>query len=142
MLNAPGCSVVDSVGSRPDGRVSASALEEHRTTGRIRAEVATALVGVGSPKVCRCTATNIGSGGLFVQVPATAGLAVGQRFEVMLAENRNGASELMKYLGEACFATVVRTERLPQKDNSMMGVGLRFDHPLVFWPAPAVTKAG
>ncbi len=142
MLNTPECPLVDSARSNRNGQSSGSLQKEHRTTGRIRAEMAAALVGVGSPKVCRCTATNIGSGGLFVQVPASAGLAVGQRFEVVLAEDRNGASELMKYLGEACFATVVRTEQLRRGENSMMGAGLRFDHPLIFWPAATVTKAG
>ena len=107
--------------------------EERRASGRIRAELVTQLVCVGAARTVQATATDIGAGGLFVQVPTESELAVGQRYEVVLTDEREEVAELSRFIGEGRFATVVRTERIAEESPTTVGAGLRFDHPLVFW---------
>ena len=103
-------------------------VEERRSSGRIRAELAAQLVCVGATRTVQATATDIGAGGLFVQAPTESELAVGQRYEVVLTDEREEVAELSRFIGEGRFATVVRTERLAAESPSALGAGLRFDH--------------
>ena len=75
-----------------------------------------------------CKSCDIAAGGVFVEVPADYGLVVGQRCEVMVLPATDDADSRL-IAGETRYATVVRTERLPDS-LSNVGAGLRFDQPL------------
>ncbi len=118
-----------------------TAVEERRASGRIRTELSAQLVRIGATRTVQATATDIGAGGLFVRVPGVSEVVVGQRYEVVLSDEGAEALELSRFMGEGCFATVVRTERLAADRQFAVGAGLRFDHPLMFWePTSAVAS--
>lgn len=129
---------VGSVICTPVGPDEDIAVEERRASGRIHAQLPANLNGFGSTEALRCTATDIGAGGMYVRAPAAAGLAVGQRYEVELSGSGAEASQLARFIGEGCYATVVRTERLAVPGEPVVGGGLRFDQPLVFEDLPQV----
>ncbi|MBU0717120.1 MAG: PilZ domain-containing protein [Planctomycetes bacterium] len=110
---------------------------ERRAWGRIRAELPTKLVGSGRAEPLRCRVLDVGAGGVFVQAAADTAVDVGQRYEVVLAGESAESSELARFLGNACYATVVRTVRRAGGDTGRIGAGLRFDRPLVFWNSRA-----
>ena len=104
--------------------------EEKRASERNRKTLTARLIDVHGAAQLRCSADNISEGGFYVCAPESCGLAVGQRFEVMLSdEARSGEPDNMA--GEGCYATVVRTERLAHDPDKMIGAGLRFDQPLL-----------
>ena len=111
-------------------------VEERRASGRIHAKLPANLNGVGLTGTLRCTATDIGAGGMYVRAPAASGLAVGQRYEVMPSGPEAETSQLARFIGEGCYATVVRTERLTNPGEPVVGGGLRFDQPLVMGDLP------
>lgn len=67
--------------------------------------------------------------GLFLHVPVSYGLTVGQRYEVVLGDEP-GLGEPSPLCGERRYATVVRTEPVHQGAARLVGAGLRFDQPL------------
>ena len=138
MLSPPGEMESGSGACTPVVTEDAVAVAERRASGRIRAALPTTLTGMGLGGILRCTATDIGAGGMYVRAPASSGLAVGQRYEVLLSERGVEASQLAKLMGEGCYATVVRTDRPSSSEGDVMGGGLRFDQPLVFWESPAI----
>ena len=138
MLSPPGGMESESVACAPAAVSDAAAVAERRASGRIRAALHAKLTGVGSGGTLSCTATDIGAGGMYVRAPASSGLAVGQRYEVLLSERSAEASQLAKLMGEGCYATVVRTDRPASPGGDIVGGGLRFDRPLVFWESPAI----
>ena len=75
----------------------------------------------------RCDVEDISEGGLFVFVPLSYGLNVGQRCEVQFTSTHPS-----KYCptDETCYATVVRTEVIESDSGKKLGAGLRFDQPL------------
>ncbi len=83
------------------------------------------LVGIGESQ--RCDVEDISEGGLFVFVPLSYGLNVGQRCEVLFSATH---SSMSCPTDEACYATVVRTEVIASDSGKRLGAGLRFDQPL------------
>jgi len=95
-------------------------MDERRAVPRVRKRVTAKVISVGAAEVFRCTANDINENGLYVEVPLSAGFRVGQRCEIVLTDDS----------GEGHFATVVRTEPIPQGQTPLVGAGLRFDQPL------------
>ena len=95
-------------------------MDERRAAPRIRKRVTAKVIGVGAEEAFRCTTNDINENGLYEEVPLSAGFRVGQRCEIVLTDDP----------GEGHFATVVRTEPIPQGQTPLVGAGLRFDQPL------------
>ena len=114
----------------PDEPVSdreSAVLDERRNGPRISHKAAGQLVGWGNAGAVPCTVRDITQGGLYVHVRGESNLRVGDRYEVAVDDART----LSGSLSEGCYATVVRTELLPDGDGHMLGAGLRFDQPIV-----------
>ena len=105
-------------------------IEERRCAPRQHSPVSATLRTLRGAEVIDCPADNISEGGLRITAPIGFGLAVGQRFEVML----RGAERLGDLIGDGHYATVVRTEIVLDRGacQDRLGVGLRFDQPVVF----------
>ena len=104
--------------------------DDRRFAERITREVPVRLVASGRGSGSRCILTDISEGGARVQLPASAGLTVGQRLEISLADESD-APDLVEHLSSGCYATIVRTERCDSQTPAMFEAGLRFDQPLM-----------
>ena len=94
-------------------------MDERRSVPAFGKIVAT-VIGIGATDVFRCTTDDISESGLYVQLPVSSGLRVGQRCEVVLPDDS----------AEGLYATVVRTEPIAKGPSPLVGAGLRFDQPL------------
>ena len=95
-------------------------MDERRAVPRVRKRVTAKVIGVGAAEVFRCSTDDISENGLYVQLPLSSGLRVGQRCEVVLTDDA----------GEGLYATVVRTEPIAKGAAPLVGAGLCFDQPL------------
>ncbi|MCH7814162.1 MAG: hypothetical protein IID40_09100 [Planctomycetes bacterium] len=105
---------------------------ERRSSARRTDGLWARLLTLDGEGMIHCQADDLGEGGLHLTPPVGFGFAVGQRYEVLLGgEGPDG--EPTNLTGEGHYATVVRTEFLPDAQNQRghLGVGLRFDQPLV-----------
>lgn len=109
-----------------------AATEERRSSARRTDGLWARLLTLDGEEIIRCQTDDLGEGGLHLTPPVGYGFAVGQRYEVLLGgEGPDG--QPTDLTGEGHYATVVRTEFLPdtQHQRGHLGVGLRFDQPLV-----------
>jgi hypothetical protein len=104
-------------------------VEDRRNGERLRRTLPLKLSGLGWTKCQACVAEDIGEGGLYLRLPAAAGLTVGQRCELLVPE-KLAPQQLSNLAGETVYATVVRTELLAEGAKQLVGAGLRFDRPL------------
>ena len=95
-------------------------MDERRAAPRVPKRVTAKVIGVGAAEAFRCSTDDISENGLYVQLPLSSGLRVGQRCEVVLTDDA----------GVALYATVVRTEPIAKGPTPLVGAGLRFDQPL------------
>ena len=102
------------------------ALDDRRCAPRVQRSLAAQVRPVELTEPHRCEVEDISEGGLFVLVPLSYGLNVGQRCEITLSA---GASCVCP-TDETCYATVVRTEVIAADSGKRLGAGLRFDQPL------------
>lgn len=102
-------------------------LDDRRCAPRLQRPLSAEVRPVGLSEAHCCDIEDISEGGLFVYVPLSYGLNVGQRCEVMINPAK---SEVSCSLTEICYATVVRTEVIDCETGKRLGAGLRFDHPL------------
>lgn len=107
-----------------------SLIDDRRIACRFPRELSVRLMAAGRGDGPCCRLTDISEGGARVQLPAEAGLSVGQRLEVVLA-NASAAPDLAEHLSGGCFATIVRTERCEAGMANLLEAGLRFDQPLM-----------
>ncbi len=89
------------------------------------------LVALDGAELIKCSVDNIGSGGMHVTVPVGYGFAVGQRYEVVLGGSPSPSGIGSGYGGEGLYATVVRTRIARGSPSGQVGVGLRFDSPII-----------
>ena len=106
-----------------------TAVEERRTATRVAKKLTMNLTPIGGLQAHRCTVENISEGGLYLRVPADVGLSVGQRYEATFTKDAD-SPQSPGLTGESCYATVVRTKRLAEGPEHVIGAGLRFDQPL------------
>jgi hypothetical protein len=113
--------------------VAESDVELERRMGLRRPlRVQASLLPLGDADAITCISDNIGEGGMHAVVPIGYGLAVGQRYELVLGEpGRSIDDSGVLTCGEGHYATVVRTELIIRDQGHQVGVGLRFDQPLV-----------
>jgi len=127
--------------ARPDPRERGTdtSVEDRRASTRLPNEIPTKLTPLGQSHVHQCHTQDISTSGLFVHVPAASGLGVGQRVEVILGDDKTPKS--FPGVGSmACYATVVRTQRVADSETRVMGAGLRFDHPVFLEPFSQLHK--
>ncbi len=67
--------------------------------------------------------------GVFVSAPIGYGMAVGQRFEILLGDATANEPN-PRLLGRGQYATVVRTRLDVGEDGDWVGVALEFDQPV------------
>lgn len=115
----------------PKPSVAGTAVEDRRASKRADRKVTLQLKSMGCSQTHLYTTKDICEGGLFLHVPAESGLAVGQRVEVVLGDEKE-SSKPANFVGETHYATVVRTELLAEAAEPTIGAGLRFDQPLFF----------
>ncbi len=87
------------------------------------------LLGFGSAAAIDCQVSKVCQDEVYVHVPLSAGLAVGQRYEVQVPDSAQ-APDIANALAGCCYATVIRTDRLASSAQHELGANLRFDHPL------------
>jgi len=111
------------------GTLQANRVEDQRSSDRQGRILQAMLVRSDGAKVGPCATDNLSEGGLHLTAPVGYGLAVGQRYEVMLIASETG-SDRAEMVNEGHFATVVRTCIHTTKEVDHVSVGLRFDQPL------------
>ena len=102
--------------------------DERRSSPRIVAGVSALLRSLDGEDVLACAMVDLGQGGLHLHAPLDLGLAVGQRYQVVITDVPDEAA-MPDLCGEEHYVTVLRTE--PRTDDRV-GVGMRFDQPLFF----------
>lgn len=108
-------------------------IEERRAAPREAHTVSATLRSLQGTEILDCPADNISEGGMRITAPIGFGLAVGQRFEVILRGDQR-ADRGRDLIGDGHYATVVRTEiqlEKGQRTHDRLGVGLRFDQPVM-----------
>lgn len=115
--------------SSGSGTVGAFLLDERRGTPRRRPPLSAEVRPLGLAEAHRCSVGDISEGGLFLCVPLSFGLNVGQRCEVLFSTLVAADSSLCP-TDEPCYATIVRTEVIHEGSKKLLGAGLRFDQPL------------
>lgn len=106
-------------------------VEDRRSVVRVCCKVSVRLTAVGCCEGLACLVEDLSEDGLYVQVPAKYGMAVGKRVEVVFADEADSPAPA-GLAGEICYATVIRTATLADDARHMVGAGLRFDQPLYF----------
>ncbi|MCP4592179.1 MAG: hypothetical protein GY842_15710 [bacterium] len=104
-------------------------IEERRRWPRsVLGETAT-LRALSGAEIPARPVDNLSEGGLHLTAPIGFGMAVGQRYEVLLGQPDTGNDPLA---GEVCYATVVRTRIVLDSsgDGDRLGVGMCFDAPI------------
>ena len=107
-------------------------IEERRRWPRSALPVTTTLRSMAGVQIPALHTDNLSEGGLRATVPIGFGVAVGQRYEVLLyAGGASGAAEAL--VGDGHYGTVVRTEIMlgTEGADDRVGVGLRFDTPIL-----------
>ncbi len=103
-------------------------LEERRSSERQQQDAEVCLISLRGCDVLRCRLHDVSEAGVYVSAPIGFGLAVGQRFEVLLGvDSSNEPNPRLLSPGE--YATVVRTRVDVGSDGDSVGVALRFDRP-------------
>jgi hypothetical protein len=103
-------------------------LEERRSSQRQQQHAEVCLISLRGCEVLRCRLHDVSDAGVYVSAPIGFGVAVGQRFEVLLgADSANEPNPRRLSPGE--YATVVRTRVDVGSDGDSVGVALRFDRP-------------
>jgi hypothetical protein len=113
-------------GLRPSAE-SYVTTDDRRCASREQRPLAAEVRPVGLTESHCCHVEDISEGGLFVFVPLSYGLNVGQRCEVQFSSTHPSKS---CPTDETCYATVVRTEVIESDSGKRLGAGLRFDQPL------------
>lgn len=114
----------------PGAAQKSALIDDRRFTCRFPRELSVRLMAGGRGEGPSCRLIDISEGGARVHLPASAGMCVGQRLEVVLA-NGSLAPDLAEHLSGGCFATIVRTERCETGQSDVLEAGLRFDQPLM-----------
>lgn len=104
-----------------------TSIDDRRCASREQRPLAAEVRPFGLKDSHRCEVEDISEGGLFVFVPLSYGLNVGQRCEVQFSSTHPSKS---CPTDETCYATVVRTEVFDSDSGKRIGAGLRFDQPL------------
>lgn len=122
-------------GSSATSRVDVSAhgataiAKERREANRESHSVRITLSARGWSESRSCSTQDLSESGLYVRLPATCGLSVGQRCEVGFEGNVD-PTKPSSVAGETRYATVVRTDAIAPASGKQIGAGLRFDQPL------------
>lgn len=105
-------------------------IGERRTDIRQETPLWVSLCDLSGSRAMVCRADNIGEGGLHVRAPVGHGFGVGQRYEVSIGPD-DAAGRLAPGFGQGHYVTVIRTQMCVSHRGDYVGVGLRFDQPIV-----------
>lgn len=114
------------------------AANDRRMGRRLRLRLPALLIPLGSAEPMACHSDDVGAGGIHVTVPVGYGVGVGQRYELVLtptdhAHPANDAQLAARLQSQASqYVTVVRTQVHVDSNGDRVGVGLRFDQPVLF----------
>jgi hypothetical protein len=114
----------------PKGAAGTAELADRRSGPRRQGGYWANLLALDGEEVIRCDCDNMGEEGLHFTAPVGYGFAVGQRYELLVGE-RDEAGQDRSLSGAGHYATVVRTQFLMADLGDQVGVGLRFDQPIV-----------
>jgi len=103
-------------------------LEERRNSERQARDTEICLISLRGCEVLRCRLHDASEAGVYVSAPIGFGLAVGQRFEVLLGVDAANEPN-PRLLSPGPYATVVRTRVDVGSGGDSVGVALRFDRP-------------
>ena len=107
---------------------SAEVLEERRLSSRAQPDLNVTLVRDDGARIGPYRADDVSTEGVHLTLPVGYGLAVGQRYELLIEQGESRASGVPAEVGP--YATVVRTQLLAAAERGRIGVGLRLDQPL------------
>ncbi|MCK4659540.1 MAG: PilZ domain-containing protein [Phycisphaerae bacterium] len=124
------CDNVDAAQEIATSEQVLDSIEERRRWPRAALPASVTLRAPTGAEVPSCPITNVSKGGLRVSVPIGFGLAVGQRYEVLLVR-QGSATKPGGPFGKGHHGTVVRTEIMlgEQADSDWVGIGLEFETP-------------
>lgn len=106
-----------------------SRVGERRASTRRARRLSAQVTRSGSIEPCSCVADDLSEGGVYVRVPASQGICVGHRCEIVLTDE-DGSNSFAGFASASCFGTVVRTEIIRSDSEKLIGAGVRFDQPL------------
>lgn len=110
--------------------VGSAELADRRRSLRRQGGYWANLLTLDGQHVIHCRCDNMGEEGLHFTAPVGYGFAVGQRYELLVGE-RDDSGQDRGLTGAGHYATVVRTRFHLGKPGDQVGVGLRFDQPIV-----------
>lgn len=111
---------------------------DRRIGRRIPLRLPAILIPLGSAEAMACQSDEIGAGGMHVTVPVGYGIGVGQRYELVFTPTdasypANDSQLAERILSQGSqYVTVVRTQVRVDSAGDRVGVGLRFDQPVLF----------
>jgi len=106
-------------------------VDDRRDAARVlrKLQVTVTPLGYAAPIVGR--SRDVSEGGMYLMMPMSAAVCVGQRCEVELGPDEGVSPQ--PCVGPDCrYATIVRTHPITHGEAQMLGAGLRFDQP-IFW---------
>ena len=107
----------------------AVALGERRSSPRQSCVRDVCLLSLRGYEILHCRLHDLSASGLYVSAPIGYGLAVGQRFEVLLGDGA-GPRPSPRLMSGGHRASVVRTRMALSPGGDSIGVGLRFEQPV------------
>jgi hypothetical protein len=102
-------------------------FSDRRRAPRRGLQLRTCLMPLRGVDDISCFSDNISESGMHVTVPVGYGLAVGQRYELLVAAPGASVGLGPLLVGPGKYATVVRTQMQVGEGRDWIGVGLRFD---------------
>jgi hypothetical protein len=87
------------------------------------------IVGLDRSEVLHCDGADFDAEGIRFDAPASCGLAVGQRYEVVFGGDPE-SDQVASFVGDSHYATILRTEK-SATGPSQLGVRMQFDNPLL-----------
>ncbi len=121
-------SMTPATDTTPYGGAATATQNDRRLGPRRDGAYWASLLSLDGEEVIRCRPDNMGEGGMHFTAPIGYGFAVGQRYELLVGETDGSERHVV---GEGHYATVVRTRFLMGEPGDQVGVGLRFDQPVV-----------
>jgi hypothetical protein len=118
------------VGLCSDNDLPEGIFTDRRESARRPHRLRTCLMPLRGTDDISCLSDDVSVQGMHVTVPVGYGLAVGQRFELLVAAPGASVGLGPLLVGPGRFATVVRTRLQVGESDGWVGVGLRFDQPI------------
>jgi len=107
---------------------AATIVEDRRSDAHQPSGLRACLLSPRGYEVLRCRTRDLSGDSICLSAPIGYGLAVGQRFEVLLTDKDVELPDVLR-MERGLYATVVRTRVDVGPDGDWVDVALRFDEP-------------